>query len=108
MNKTLYNKYHKEVKDKEGNIIKVGDIVILHDSWYHTIHRGIVTHFTDKNVMTKHIEGKWVIKSQRVPCHLIKVADGYEDFPELGNLLSGYAKTMYEKIEKDYEISSMQ
>lgn len=105
MNKTLYNKYHKEVKDKEGNIIKVGDIVILQDSYYKTVHRGIVTHFTDKSVITKHIEGRQVIQNQRRAWQLIKVADGFKDFPKYRELLDDYGKSLYEN--KEYEISSM-
>ena len=50
MNKKTYIKYHREVKDKEGKDLKVGDIVIYHDSYYNDVHRGIITHFTDRNV----------------------------------------------------------
>ena len=108
MNKKTYIKYHREVKDKEGKDLKVGDIVIYHDSYYNDVHRGIITHFTDRNVIIKRLERKWVIKSQRCHNNIIKVANGFKDFPELGKLLDSYGEYLCkEEPEEDYEISSM-
>lgn len=43
------------MKDSEGNVIKIGDIIAYNISYYNGVYRGMVTGFTAKQVKIKAI-----------------------------------------------------
>lgn len=91
MNKATFNKYHKEVYDKYGRLIKVGDTIVFPDGYYNDCHIGIVHHFTDINVIIQYRDPRWsgVYQAQRMSGRVIKIADGCS-YPKLVALLDEY------------------
>lgn len=79
MTKKEYEKYNKEVRDKFSNLLKPGDIVVFPDGYLNDVHIGVVSHFTDSNVIIRHKNTRWtsdyIYKSQRSPDRIIKVRD---------------------------------
>lgn len=98
MTQKEFNKYHKDITDKEGNPIKVGDIVAFCDSCYADCHLGIVHHFAEKTIVIKSIEGQWKMKYQRYCSKIIKVYDGCDMIPKYYDLLDNYGKKLYNQL----------
>lgn len=98
MTQREFNKYHKDIKDKKGNSIKVGDIVAFCDSYFADCHLGIVHHFAEKTIVIKYPEAKWIMTNQRYYDKIIKVYDGCDKMPEYFDLLDDYGKELYKKM----------
>lgn len=77
MTKREYEKYNKEVKDKYGNILKPGDVVAFPDSYYNTVHVGILLYFGEKTVIITDKYGMWKneTKVKRYPHTIVKIKD---------------------------------
>lgn len=106
--------YHKEVRDGNGNLLKVGCIVAFPDSYEHRVRVGIIHHFSNSTVILKYpymvfkekvVVAKRQVKANRILKigHCNNIYQGYKEY------LDDYGKALcnsYNSITQYNDLST--